>query len=230
MEKLTLTKARILAKVMGDGNLTRRYVRYNNTRPELLDEFKHDMKTVYGKLHFIRGAVNSGTSFVQVQRKEVIQDLLKYHPNFKSGDLWLPAQVKCGDIEIKRHFIRSFYDDEGSPTLRLTRKTNEWKRSIHLDSKSLRILLDIQKILLDNFDIQSGISKQKKQNDKKRYFWYRLEITKKENIERFHEIFHLVSKPKARRLELLLLSYYAPRGSELWQRIFSELARLKLKS
>jgi hypothetical protein len=230
LEKLTLVKARILAKVMGDGNITRRYVRYNNTRPELLDEFECDMKAVYGKLHFIKGAVNSGTSFVQVQKKEVIQDLLMYHPNFKSGSLWMPAQVKHGDIEIKRHFIRSFYDDEGSPTLRLTRKTCEWKRSIHLDSKSLRMLRDIHKILLGDFSIQSGISKQEKQRDKKKYVWYRLEITKKENIERFYEHFHLISKSKVRRLELLLLSYHAPRGGELWRRIFNELARLKPKS
>jgi len=230
LNELIPAKARILAKVMGDGCLTKRYVRYNNTRRELLEEFERDMEAIYGGLHFIKGKVNSGTSFVQVQKKEVIQDLLKYHPNFKSADLWLPTQVKHGDIEIKRHFIRSFYDDEGSPTLRLARKGNYWKRSIHLDSKSLKILIGIKEILFENFGIRSHISKQNKHLGGKSYFWYRLEITGRENIRYFYTYFHLTSKPKVKRLKLLLLSYQAPPYSELQLKIIDELTRLRTKS
>lgn len=215
---------------MGDGCLTKRYVRYCNMRQELLKEFERDMEAVYGKLHFIKGKVNSGTSFVQIQKKGVTLDLLKYHPNFKSGHLWLPPQIKHGNVEIKRHFIRSFYDDEGSPALRLTRKDNYWKRSIHLDSKSLEILLGIKKILFEDFGIQSQISKQNKHLGGKLHFWYRLEITGRENMRRFYAHFHLISKPKAKRLKLLLLSYQAPPYSELQRKILDELTRLKTKS
>jgi len=85
--------ARIIAHLMGDGNVSLRYLRYNNTNIFLLNQFKQDMGLIFGKIHFIEGKANSGTSFVQVQNKQLILFIKSLVKDFKSYYLLNNANI-----------------------------------------------------------------------------------------------------------------------------------------
>ena len=213
--------ARCIAKISGDGNLYKRYVRYSNTSPVLLKEFKDDMLKEFGDVNFTPGIVNSGTRFMQVHTKEIRDKFLEYLKDYRSPSIFIPDDIKNSSKEIKKEYLRTFYDDEGSPSLRLAVKTKEWKRGITLSSNSLIILEETKTILLKDFYIKTNNiirNKPKSTYDKS----YVLGITGKENIFKYKENIGFKHPDKIRRLNLLLESYGA--NSRNVQR-FNELKR-----
>lgn len=117
--------ARCLAKICGDGHISSKYMRYNNTSEILLNEFKDDIRKEFGNVHFTLGKVNSGTSFVQLQNKKIISVFFSHLSSFKSNYIAIPLSVKNAPVNVKIAFIRAFYDDEGCSALRLNKSTQE---------------------------------------------------------------------------------------------------------
>lgn|SRR3989344_4096379 len=225
---LSKNMARCIAKISGDGNLYYRYVRYSNTCKELREEFKQDIINEFGKITLTEGIGNSGTSFVQVNRQFVIKKFLQYLPDYRSDFIFVPEEIKNSNIEIIKEYIRAFYDDEGSPSLRLTKGGIEWKRSISLTSNSLRMLNEVKKLLFTNFRIFTNkIIRTNSNNQDDRSFV--LNITGKENFIKFKHYIGFKHPIKIARLDLIIRSYSATpkRNRKEFLRLKEELLKLR---
>ncbi len=215
--------ARCLAKISGDGNLYKHYIRYSNTSDILRDEFIEDIKQEFGNITFTKGVGNSGTPFVQIHGKNIINKFLTCLPSFKSSDIFVPLIIKNSTDDIIQEYIRVLYDDEGCVALRLFRKTNEWKRNITLASNSLYLLIDIKQIL-NSYNIMSNriIKNNNHRIDDKSYI---LSITGKENIINFSKNISFKHPDKLKRIKLMIKSYEATsKNKKEFEKIKMELS------
>jgi len=201
-----LSLARIIGNLMGDGNATRRYLRYSNKNEFLLECFKKHFLNLYPETHFIRGKVNSGTLFVQVQNKEIINSLFELCGDFRSSSLKFLNFIK--ELNMKKVFIQAIFDDEGCVGLRTFNKTKEIKRNLEIASKFKVFLESIKKILENDFKIKCNkiISFERKLN-KKVFVTWKLSITGRENFINFKKNINFSSSSKINRLEKMINSY-----------------------
>ncbi|MBI2541529.1 hypothetical protein HYV80_02365 [Candidatus Woesearchaeota archaeon] len=218
--------ARCLAKISGDGNLywgkSTRYVRYSNTCDELRDEFQKDINEEFGSTPLTKGSNNSGVKFLQTNRRIIMERFLFYLRNYTSSAIYVPESIKQADKSVQKEYLRAFYDDEGCAALRLYAKGKEWKRNVTLASNSLRLLEEIKTMLLD-FDIESNKIIRNKPNSNKDKC-YTLAITGKDNIIKFKENIGFKHPNKARKLDLMILSYKAnSRNTEAFGNMKREL-------
>jgi hypothetical protein len=195
--------ARCLAKISGDGYLYYRYIRYTNKCPALINEFKDDILKEFGNIPITKGITNTGTPFVQIHGKKIIGKFLDHIPDFRSDYIFIPQSIKEADIEVKKEFLRAFYDDEGCPSLRIFNKTKEWKRTLTLGSNSKRILEEIKDMLLSDFDIKSNniIVLDKNKGG------FVLGISGKDNFVKFRNKIGFKHPKKTKRLNLIIKSY-----------------------
>lgn len=214
--------ARCIAKISGDGNLYYRYVRYSNTCPELLEEFKKDMTKEFGPIRFTEGTVNSGTSFVQVNRKFIINEFLRYLNDYKSDNIKVPNEIKNSNKSVLSQYLRAFYDDEGCVALRISNKENTWKRNITLTSNSTKMLKDIKKLLY-NLNIKTNkIIRTKNNSNYDKSFV--LSITGKDNITNFKKKIGFKHPNKIKKLNLMIKSYNATsKNKEAFEKLKREI-------
>ena len=230
-QKISIEMARIIAKICGDGNLSKRYIRYNNTCQDLLDEFCDDVKKEFGAVHLIFGKGNSGTSFVQIQDKRCLNLLRHTLKSYKSKDIKIPKLILNASTNIKKEFIRAFFDDEGCANLRINQKTKEWKRNVEISSKAFIFLKSIKHILENEFGIKTNrIIKFSKKDPLK--FCYKLSITGKDNIEKFKKDIGFKHPKKQKILELMISSWKAGfcRENTNFKVLYSKLKGIKSQS
>jgi hypothetical protein len=197
---------RIVAHLMGDGYINNRYLRYNNHSRFLIKRFKNDLENCFGNLHFVEGKVNSGTPFVQFQKKRIICFLNELSKSYKSGDIEIPNFVNT--LEKKIIFIKTLFDDEGSVGLRTFQKTGEIKRDVHIALKSRKMIKSLKMFLENMLEIKTNrIKKDVKIRNNKIYTTWILTITGKENIENFREKIGFSHPLKRLKLDRLLGSY-----------------------
>ncbi|MBN2459954.1 hypothetical protein JXB28_06740 [Candidatus Woesearchaeota archaeon] len=216
--------ARCLAKICGDGNMNSKYIRYSNTSEILLNEFKDDIRKEFGDVHFTVGKVNSGTSFIQIQKKEIIAAFSSNLASFKSNEIFIPESVKNSPLNVKVAFARAFYDDEGCAALRFNEPTREWKRNITLCSNSLRILEGIKE-LLASLGISSNRIYRNRANSSYDISFI-LGITGRRNLLLFQEKIGFKHPAKAAILDLIIKSYGAtPKRNPF---LYEELKKKKM--
>ena len=198
--------ARCIARISGDGYLYHRYIRYSNSCPDLLNEFGEDIKKEFTGINLTHGVGNSGTPFIQIHGKKTINRFLKYLGSYKSKDIFIPRVIKEGKKSIQKEYLRALYDDEGSPSLRIFKKTKEWKRTLTLSSNSIKILREVKDILINNFDIKSNnIFRNNPNSDCDNSFV--LNISGKNNFIKFREKIGFNHPLKIKRLKLIIKSY-----------------------
>lgn len=156
-EKLTIAKARIIAHLIGDGCVYKSNhdynVKYEVKDVESLNSFEKDMLSVYG-LKLTKGFKPSGFTgkpipFLRLRSKLTYHDLLRY-ATYNSKDWSIKKGLSNSSKEIKREFLKAFFDDEGS----VVPEGN--KGVIKLYSINKNGLKQIQRILLE-FDIKSKL-------------------------------------------------------------------------
>lgn len=201
-----ISLARVVGHLMGDGCVTNRYIRYNNKNKFLLENFKSHMSNILPNIHFIEGTVNSGTSFVQIQNKKLIEYLFELGGDFKSGNLRFPKFIQTK--LMKKEFISAIFDDEGCVGLRIFKKTNDIKRNLEVASKSKKFMEEIKSILKRDFDIKCNkIISFKRNINGKEFITYKLSITGKDNFERFRDKINFNHPAKREKLSLMINSY-----------------------
>lgn len=209
---ITESFARCVAKISGDGYLYYRYVRYANTCPVLLNEFRADMRKEFPEITITKGVTNTGTPFLQVGGKQVVRRFLEYLPDYHSDKIRIPTAVKEASMTIKQSYLRAFYDDEGCAALRICKKPIQWKRNITLTSNSRDILEEVKKMLSDDFCIVTNNIIRNKNEDRA----YVLGISGKDNFLKFRKHIGFNHPKKQQRLEFMILSYNCtPKRNEL---------------
>ena len=120
---LTPQKARIIARLMADDCLykfkSNYTLKYEVSNEELLKQFEQDVLYVYG-LRTKRYLNESGKKkgklipFVLVRSIKAYNDLLRYSSSYFSDKWIVPKEIFESSLEVKREFLRAFFDDEGS--------------------------------------------------------------------------------------------------------------------
>ena len=206
--KMNETLARIVGHLMGDGCVTSRYIRYANKEQALLQQFERDIRRIDRNIHIIKGKVNSGTPFIQIQKKELLQRLQSLgEGKYKSERIEIPSLIRK-NLKAKVNFIRALFDDEGSVSLRIHKKTGETKRDIHIALKSKKMIFQLKEVLEKEFGIKCNkIGKDERKRKNKKYVTWVLRITGYENIKKFKEKIGFTHPQKNKILKNLLLSY-----------------------
>ena len=179
---LTKSKTRIIAHLKADGCIfragrkkTNYWIKYEVRDKKQLQEFADDIKNVYGL--DVKWSTNpSGFTgklipLVYVRSKMIFEDLSKYG-GFVSEKWSVPPEILNSTNQMKREFLRAFFDDEGTIT------NNE----IRLYSINEQGIVQI-KTLLEEFHIFSCI---RKGYGKKRNV-FGLVIKDIKSIKNFHE-------------------------------------------
>ena len=204
---VSINLARIIAKISGDGHLSKRQIMYFNTSATLREEFKEDIKVIFGKTKMSEGVMSSGTPYIAVFGKHIVEVLNQFLPSYNSYDIFIPEVILKAEDKILREYMRTFYDDEGCASLRLNKKTNEWKRSITLTSNSYKILTQIKEALYSlGIETNSIIRTKAKSNYDHSFV---LSITGKKNFLKFRRKVGFKHPQKARRVDQIIFSYNA---------------------
>jgi len=219
---MSIPIARSIAKISGDGNLSRKYIRYANHCEELIEEFRQDIIEIFGDINFNEGIGNSGTPFIQINGLRPYYFFVAYLDSYKSENIKIPKQVLLASKKIKKEYLRTFYDDEGGPNLRIFNKTKEWKRDIKIASTSKIIIEQIKNLLIDDFRINSGkIISHVKKGYRPCFYLF---ITGKSNFKRFRNRIGFKQPSKIKKLDLLIETY-----SNTFRRNNGGFERLKAK-
>lgn len=197
---------RIIAHLMGDGCVSKKYFAYFNKNETLLNNFKKDITYTFGNLHFITGKVQSGTSLIQIKHKETWNFLTSLVKDYRSFSLRFPEFINTK--ELQQEFLRALFDDEGTVGLRIFKKTGEIKRSISVSSKSEKFMQEIKQMLLYNFNISSNkLNTYVYKRWGKQYPHYTLTITGKENFILFRDLINFEHPLKREKLDFMIQSY-----------------------
>ncbi len=200
--------ARCIARICGDGYLGKKYIRYANKNDELLKEFARDIKSCFDNVHLYWAIGNSGTPFIQLNRKKICSYFTEILPSYTSSKIEIPDVIKKSNLAIKKEFLRAYFDDEGGANLRIYKKTKEWKRDIKIASNSKKMLEDIKLILSQDFGIITNkLFRSSTKTGNKIDRTYHLIITGKSNLIKFNELIGFKSKYKDKELNLAISSY-----------------------
>tara|TARA_Y100000310_G_scaffold333304_1_gene410591 strand:+ start:2058 stop:3203 length:1146 start_codon:yes stop_codon:yes gene_type:complete len=142
--KLTLELTRIISHLFADGCITldkNGYLTaaYYNQSKVLINQFKEDIEKVFG-LDDIKVKKNKTTEYVYLPSTISII-LLKLCPTFKSKNCRIPPFIKKSDNNLKREFLKAFFDDESFV------KFVPPYRHIELSINNLELLREIKKLL-----------------------------------------------------------------------------------
>ncbi len=160
--------ARIIANIFGDGVLSidrngAINMTYYNQSEVLRSRFKKDVRDVFGDVEFGEG-VNKETPYVRVPTPVACILLLRVN-SFDSKSADFPCFIKTSDEEIKKAFLRAFFDDESHV------RYSPPERKIELSLSNLSFLKEI-KDLLEEFEINTTKIYSKLQRGFRSYYFY----------------------------------------------------------
>ncbi len=185
-KELTIRKTRIIGHVLFDGALYKsgyhHVATYINSSYALINQFIDDMKNVYGLFpSSLEKEMGKQVPYYRIKysSKRLYHDLLKYNWSYSTSTKGLktPELIVEGSKALKLEFLRAFWEDEGSVSIKNRNK-------ISGDLKSLEILQEIRE-MLKSLEIDTNISSYKKKGEI--YYKLYLKINKK-NIRTFKKL------------------------------------------
>lgn len=206
--------ASLISHFMGDGHLNGRHSSYFNQSMELIQDVKNSSKIIFGiemseneckggfELYFPTGVAKILALVGGVEGSKV------------STKMKIPDWIIKGDEEIRRRFLQSFFDDEGSVI------TNYPRRYIVFNlSKSKELIENNKKFLesLKNMLAEFGIETTKILDwakNKSGTIEHAFLISKFESISRYSKEIGFKSKEKNQKLASLIASYKQFKGAK----------------
>ncbi|MBU0532883.1 hypothetical protein KKB44_05320 [Candidatus Micrarchaeota archaeon] len=196
-ETISLEKARIIARLMGDGAVylhKHDYImKYGVKDKESLQSFAKDMKTVYGLKAAIgesRSGKGSMVPYARIRSKLAYEDLLRYGP-YDSRSWRVPAKIFKANSKVKAGFLKAFFTDEGTVVGKYVRLYSINKEGLKGVARLLKEF-GIRSVLRPGFGARRNV--------------YALIISKEKNIQLFSEMIGFYLKRKNKKLKELLTS------------------------
>lgn len=236
----------ILAASLADGHLNRSHFMYKNKDTELIARVKASVKKLFGNIKINKRVDKNGTPYIlcpTIVRKQ-LEKLGSPRGKKLFRNPRVPEIIRDGTKKQKRLFIQQFFDDEGwvetenlhiaaaqasdvtkalpnnlinKLKLRKPYSTNKIGFGIINEIPRPNLLLDIQKILLKDFNISTNllfkkITKYPKFGSKEDYISaaWELGTSKREDVQRFYDKIKFYSKRKAKTLRFMLKKRQLP--------------------
>lgn len=214
--------ARLIAAIMGDGELNRNMqIRYNNQDKELIDGVLHCAKSVFGDITYRLYKRPDNTYCLHLPRITGLMTiklrLLPGHKSFTNNSV--PGFLLKSRHEMKRSFLAQFYSDEGNVRLKDRRlqikqtcviNVNKVSAKISPETYCARSLLGIKKMLA-SLGVESIIklASYRIKSDGNRADW---ELTSygKHNLLAFQKNVGFYLSRKNQMLDLCIMSYKFP--------------------
>lgn len=164
------------------------HIGLRNKNMTLLRDFQENFGNVFGK----KPRITNEKERCKIQDKEIYQRLTAQFGSFYSRDWTLPEMGR----KSAQKWLRAYFDCDG-----WVRVLKGKDRKIGLESINERGIKEIQRLLRQEFSIDSSIASKRGRNI------YALHICGKNNILKFKEAIGFLHPQKARKLDDALQSY-----------------------
>jgi intein-encoded DNA endonuclease-like protein len=200
-QNLTPAKARLIARLKGDGAIfrsgTNYIIKYEVKDKEQLVSFANDVKDVFGLdmkwMKHRSGITGRLLDLVWLRSKLAFEELNKFG-KFRSEDWSIPDELLTSSTEVKREFIKAMFDDDGSVIV--------GDRQVRLYSINRKGLKEMSKLL-----VEFGIRTKLKAGYGERRNVFALVIKDRESMERFANSINFNLKRKRIKLSNILSTW-----------------------
>jgi hypothetical protein len=203
--KLNARLSRIAGHIIGDGgifNLNGTYIaHYSNQSKFLIDQLKDDVIKVFGNVE-IYEFFDKRKNIYRITLPAVIGLILNIFLGEQNGSLkHVPKVILNSNRKLKSIFLAALYDDEGSISLG---SNDGGGRYVEITQKNKRIIDSVEKMLREFYITpRKFVTKNLKNGN----IYYKLVITGKHDLERFHKEISFTLPVKKENLKILLKSY-----------------------
>lgn len=204
--------ASLIAHFMGDGHLNGRHSSYFNQSMELIRDVKDSSNKIFGiymseneckggyELYFPTGAAKILALVGGIEGSKV------------STEMKIPDWIIEGDEGVRRRFLQSFFDDEGSVIVNYPRRYIVFtlSKSRELIENNKRFLESLKSMLAE-FGVETTKVSDWAENESGT-IEHAFLISKFESISRYSKEIGFKSKEKNKKLESLIASYKQFKG------------------
>ena len=198
-----------VAGILRDGSLPKPYnnqyeIQVSQDNMEWLEKAKEILQKLFPKKKIKISKYGKQTPRIKIYSKEIYQNLVELFEYPGTQNKWeIPSFIRNGSKEIKKWFIKGFFDAEGEvPLSRQNSKYKVWIRFHHSwDGDKCTVLEQLKEMLEKEFNIQCGnVSGPKKE---KRFPSFDLAIYG-ENVHKFFKQIGTFHPKHIERLNMML--------------------------
>ncbi|MCX6802805.1 MAG: hypothetical protein NT067_06895 [Candidatus Diapherotrites archaeon] len=175
-QNLTTELAQFLGNLSGDGHVGRNIIEYACIFPDSSQHFIDIVEKQFG----LKGRRYDG--HIIVFSRELVDFCNKlWHGKAGHRVVRVPEIIKNTGKEYKAEFIKYLFGDDGTCFL------DKWTIKVELSSTSTTLLRDVQKMLIEDFGIESKINKGGKRTKESHAQAYHLFVRKIYSVKKFCE-------------------------------------------
>ncbi|MEW6063269.1 MAG: LAGLIDADG family homing endonuclease [Nanoarchaeota archaeon] len=199
---------RIIAGILGDGGIPTKKNSpfYSNSNEFQIKGFLNDLNTVLGNIDYSIREIKKKNTIVKIVSLSSLIQKIFLNIGLKKGkkvetNPKIPRFIFDLDESKIYEFLSQMFDDEGSVSL----ASRHLCIKLNIHSKFNRHnLIDGIKVLFNNLDIKIGVYKIKKNKDRDEW---KIEVHRRNQIEKLYDLFKLRNAKKRQKIKLLLNSY-----------------------
>jgi len=200
--------SRIIAHVIGDGGIANKHanftVTYSNKSKELLDEFRKDVKLVFGNVEPIE-FYNREAECLEFFYPSIVGLILTRIIGVQNDkNKHFPEFMTMVSENLRYNFLRSIFDDEGNINIEAYK--------INFEMANYNVVSFV-KSMLEDFSIETGSITEinRSPNESLRY---KLSISGSQNLMKFYRLINFTSLEKKDRLKTLINFYRLARKED----------------